>query len=248
MAKARKPRGGDASKGLPPTSEIPALRAFLSGEARPDEGALGFTELRGFLFAIASAPELIPPSEWIPLVFGNQEPRFDTKEHAEQILGGLMALYNEINAEVFDGEVRLPEDCRFRDDLLSNMEEDAPVSQWSRGFIRGHSWLNEIWDELLPDELEEEFGALFLTLSFFASRRVAEQFLAEETTERISLIDMARALRKVFPDAMAGYAHLGRSIHQALMEHPPEEVGRVGRNDPCPCGSGMKYKKCCGVS
>jgi len=21
---------------------------------------------------------------------------------------------------------------------------------------------------------------------------------------------------------------------------------RVGRNDPCPCGSGKKYKKCCG--
>ena len=25
------------------------------------------------------------------------------------------------------------------------------------------------------------------------------------------------------------------------------EQARVGRNDPCPCGSGKKYKKCCGV-
>jgi preprotein translocase subunit SecA len=25
-------------------------------------------------------------------------------------------------------------------------------------------------------------------------------------------------------------------------------VPRVGRNDPCPCGSGKKYKKCCGVN
>jgi uncharacterized protein YecA (UPF0149 family) len=23
---------------------------------------------------------------------------------------------------------------------------------------------------------------------------------------------------------------------------------KVGRNDPCPCGSGKKYKKCCGVA
>jgi uncharacterized protein YecA (UPF0149 family) len=23
---------------------------------------------------------------------------------------------------------------------------------------------------------------------------------------------------------------------------------KVGRNDPCPCGSGKKYKKCCGAS
>jgi preprotein translocase subunit SecA len=27
----------------------------------------------------------------------------------------------------------------------------------------------------------------------------------------------------------------------------PRSVNRVGRNDPCPCGSGKKYKKCCGV-
>jgi SEC-C motif-containing protein len=25
------------------------------------------------------------------------------------------------------------------------------------------------------------------------------------------------------------------------------EAPKVGRNDPCPCGSGRKYKKCCGV-
>jgi uncharacterized protein YecA (UPF0149 family) len=24
------------------------------------------------------------------------------------------------------------------------------------------------------------------------------------------------------------------------------EGGKIGRNDPCPCGSGLKYKKCCG--
>ena len=28
---------------------------------------------------------------------------------------------------------------------------------------------------------------------------------------------------------------------------PPRRVVKVGRNDPCPCGSGKKYKKCCGA-
>ena len=28
---------------------------------------------------------------------------------------------------------------------------------------------------------------------------------------------------------------------------PPRQVDKVGRNDPCPCGSGRKYKKCCGT-
>lgn len=27
----------------------------------------------------------------------------------------------------------------------------------------------------------------------------------------------------------------------------PRQVAKVGRNDPCPCGSGQKYKKCCGA-
>lgn len=28
---------------------------------------------------------------------------------------------------------------------------------------------------------------------------------------------------------------------------PPARAAKVGRNDPCPCGSGQKYKKCCGA-
>jgi preprotein translocase subunit SecA len=28
---------------------------------------------------------------------------------------------------------------------------------------------------------------------------------------------------------------------------PIEAKGQPGRNDPCPCGSGKKYKKCCGA-
>ena len=26
----------------------------------------------------------------------------------------------------------------------------------------------------------------------------------------------------------------------------PKRVNKIGRNDPCPCGSGKKYKNCCG--
>ena len=27
---------------------------------------------------------------------------------------------------------------------------------------------------------------------------------------------------------------------------PVRKAAEIGRNDPCPCGSGKKYKKCCG--
>ena len=35
-----------------------------------------------------------------------------------------------------------------------------------------------------------------------------------------------------------------------LLLNPPKTViaeKKIGRNEPCPCGSGKKYKKCCGV-
>ena len=34
------------------------------------------------------------------------------------------------------------------------------------------------------------------------------------------------------------------------MVNPPKPLtsSKVGRNDPCPCGSGKKYKKCCGTT
>jgi uncharacterized protein YecA (UPF0149 family) len=33
---------------------------------------------------------------------------------------------------------------------------------------------------------------------------------------------------------------------QASGPQPVQSRASVGRNDPCPCGSGKKYKKCCG--
>jgi len=33
---------------------------------------------------------------------------------------------------------------------------------------------------------------------------------------------------------------------ELLRDEPVVTTGKVGRNDPCPCGSGKKYKKCCG--
>jgi preprotein translocase subunit SecA len=31
-----------------------------------------------------------------------------------------------------------------------------------------------------------------------------------------------------------------------IVGQKPQKIGKIGRNDPCPCGSGKKYKKCCG--
>ena len=33
---------------------------------------------------------------------------------------------------------------------------------------------------------------------------------------------------------------------QTLKKQPIKKAQKIGRNDPCPCGSGKKYKQCCG--
>ena len=37
-----------------------------------------------------------------------------------------------------------------------------------------------------------------------------------------------------------------RATHGQMVNKPVVKGEKVGRNDPCPCGSGKKYKKCCG--
>jgi uncharacterized protein len=228
-----------------------SLKAFLADPARP-AGTLCYHELQGFLFAVASAPELIRPSEWMPLVFGDAEPGYGSFEEAEQVISELTSLYNAVNASVSGEKAAPPSDCVFRDDVLANLDWDAPVSQWSRGFVRGHQWLEELWESYVPEELDEEFAATLLALSFFASPEIAEALRKESASDQ-PLELLATTMRRIFAKAAAEYAHLGRSISQVLAEvaaadETPRQRQKIGRNDPCPCGSGRKYKKCCGAS
>lgn len=222
------------------------LKAFLEDPARP-EGTFRYHELQGFLFALASAPDLVRPSEWMPEIFGGVEAEYASLEEMQTVVGAIMALYNEVNGAVFAGSPALPADCAFRPDVLANLDDDAPVSEWARGFIHGHQWLEASWEDGIPEDLDEEFGAVIMTLSFFASRRFAESLLAE--TGKADLEAFATTIRRLFPDAMESYALLGRTIADAVRTaaEPVQAVAKPGRNDPCPCGSGRKYKKCCGA-
>ena len=74
--------------------------------------------------------------------------------------------------------------------------------------------------------------------------------LPEESVKQIVpvAINVANAVRLIenrghTPNELHG---LERKQVQPLFKQPEEKTVKVGRNDPCPCGSGKKYKKCCG--
>jgi uncharacterized protein len=143
----------------------------------------------------------------------------------------------------------LPDDCRSLPRALDNLDDSAPLAGWSRGFLMGHDWLEELWDVDLPADLDEDVGAALMTLSFFSSRSLAEAFHHEAAGQTVSFQAFAESILKFLPDALAQYAHIGRSVLSQVDDTappPPMHGSRTGRNDPCPCGSGKKVKKCCG--
>ena len=96
--------------------------------------------------------------------------------------------------------------------------------------------------------MAEELDATLMALSFFSSRQMAEDISGDQSFEA-----MADAIHKVVPTAVAQYAHMGRSIASVMAEHDwdePEQTphAKIARNEPCPCGSGKKYKNCCEVT
>jgi len=194
-----------------PAAPVLSLRTFLEQPARP-AGTLTYDAVRGFLFAVVSAPELIQPSEWLPIIFNEQEAGYATLDEAQQVLGHLMALYNDINASVVEERVALPDDCHVRPQALDNLDDSAPLARWSRGFLLGHEWLEELWAVELPDDLDQEVGVVLMTLSFFASRDLAEAFHAEGGWQTDSFEGLAELMLRVFPDALAEYAHVGRAV------------------------------------
>lgn len=229
------------------------LAVFLSAPDRP-EGTMGYCELAGFLFAVACSPELVQPSEWLPLVFNEHEGGFATLEEAQEILPAIMALYNHVNHGVLEGEPALPPGCTVRVGPIVNLESDAPLSRWARGFAGGHDWLENAWDEYAPEAFDDELDADMLILSFFASRKLAEACQKVIRSRDVSLEELAGEMLMALPDAMRSYAVMGRSMYEAALSEPhvetrvPVRSEKIGRNDPCPCGSGKKYKKCCGTA
>jgi uncharacterized protein len=204
-------------------AEAKALGAFLSHKDRP-EGTLSLHELQGFLFAVACAPELIMPSEWLPMIGDDREMRYEDLDEAQGILDLITGLYNEINAAVIERSDAMPRGCKFLEGSGANFDEEAPVSQWSRGFALGHDWLSELWDECVPDEhsaMSEELGACIMTLSFFSSKEMAEALYREAAPQKGGMKPKAfqrfeATMRRLFPSALASYANIGRTVSEVL--------------------------------
>lgn len=66
------------------------LRQFLDGPQRKPKH-LTYHQLQGFLFALAAGPDLVMPSEWVTLVFGDDGAEYKNLAEARRVMAALMA-------------------------------------------------------------------------------------------------------------------------------------------------------------
>ena len=91
--------------------------------------------------------------------------------------------------------------------------------------------------DLLPKTREELYAFLALVVS------VVTLLLQGPSDEKSQNITVNQTINQVFMET-------DKSVNAAASKPrrtPVETAPKVGRNAPCPCGSGKKYKKCCGA-
>lgn len=214
-------------------AELFELDDFLA-DASIESTSMDLAMLDGYLAAIAIGPGLVPPSAWLPWVWdpvdGQAEPVFDKNAQANRIISLLMRHYNAV-VEAFNTDPARFEPVFMRD-------ADYSAAAWSEGFLCGFQFDRQAWSLLVVGQ--PTWFAPFMRLG-------TEDGVAI-TTEQGDAASWADA---IVPSLVVIAAHW--TSRRAMPGHAPmpampivRATPKVGRNDPCPCGSGRKVKKCCG--
>jgi preprotein translocase subunit SecA len=107
--------------------------------------------------------------------------------------------------------------------------EKDPKTEYKREGFR-------MFDEML-ETIEDRVTDIIFKVRLEAGARARSVWHVSQTAhDEVGQFAMAEQQR-----AAAQAPQGERKVKQIRLEHP-----KVGRNDPCPCGSGKKYKKCCG--
>jgi uncharacterized protein len=204
------------------TYEAVELAEFLDSD---DVDCLSFDELRGFLTAVVSAPTTFRPSEWQSEAFGDQA--FASIEHARHILDLVIRLHNGIITTLDAGEP-----------FLGDADDDT-VADWCSGYMHG-ARMDPAWTRD-PEGVVFLFPLAILSGEFdLVGEEDADGNIIEDATPQLQ-----RARAELENTVRAAYQHFRtRRLAPGVVRSAP----KIGRNEPCPCGSGRKFKKCCGAS
>lgn len=198
------------------------------------------SQIEGYLAGIIVCPDLIMPSEWLPLIWDTDSqgdgPVFQNARLAEKLMGLVMEHYNATIADIDAGLYAPVFDVDTRND-------EVMWELWIDGFETAMGLRPKSWSVYLgmDDDATAAIAGL-LSLADIANRK-----------SRLKKADIER-LQAEAPDLIPGWIEILNAARRFQSAVPmssaptPAQSAKVGRNDPCPCGSGKKYKKCCGLN
>jgi uncharacterized protein len=219
--------------------DLETLDRFLSSDRSPPNSMM-LSDLDGFLTGIAIGPELVLPSEWLPLVWGGEAPEFADESEAKAVLGTIMGRYNEILRQI---------DHNAFDPIFWAARDGTVIAaDWAEGFLQAIMLRMDPWDRLLKSKRD---GQLLIPILALCGDENGESLLGLSPEDEDRIMEEAAEFVPACVTAIAGYwrGKGPKQISMPLMGGPPQQPytsPKVGRNDPCPCGSGKKFKKCCG--
>jgi uncharacterized protein len=208
---------------------------FFTSPAAP-KGVMSPMELDGYLTGVVVSPDLLLPSRWLNRIWGENEPTFDGLNQSQNVIAAVMHHYNAIIAALDAGfkqiEAKNPTSYRPLFLAASDKPNHDIVRTWVRGFGKAMALAPECWSSLAEDErlqplLAPFIGFLDVTDADFEPADNIDELLDEAAT------------------AIPRATIILRKIAQFSTAPTPGRRGKVGRNDRCPCGSGLKYKRCC---
>ncbi len=222
-------------------AELDRLADFLEG--CKGGKAMNVEQLDGFFAALIAGPDVVMPSECNREVFGgdlSEAVEFASLDEGKEILGLLMRHWNTIAGTLLKGKAHVPL-------LLEDEDGVAHGNDWAQGFMRGMHMRHDGWAELVNDE---KHGGCLIPMMMLCHEHdedpaMRPKPISAEQREEVIAGMAAGLLRayKYFREQRQTYAG-SASVRHSSESH--RSTSKIGRNDLCPCGSGKKYKKCCG--
>ncbi|SAK47071.1 yecA family protein [Caballeronia catudaia] len=206
------------------------------------DNAMTLERVDGFFAALICGPELVQLEEWLLAVLGENYARANDDDARNTVL----LLIRHWNTIADTLEFTLSEETVYLP-VLSLDEEDgvAHANEWADGFMDGINMRRESWQELFSDE--NHAGSLVPVLMLYHE----DDPDPELRTDPKALENREEIIQVM----IASLTHIYRYFDERRQENArrdaaesmPRKSDKVGRNEPCPCGSGRKYKHCCGA-
>lgn len=212
-----------------------------------DEDGMLLSEFDGFCAGVIVCPEMIPPSEWLPPIWGSSGmPEFETEQALQNALDLIMGHYNDVAQSL------VPPEFEYGPVLEHDERTDETLwEMWVSGFERAMRLRMDAWERIVASADEEAAASVSMMLSLHG--------IAEGTSDlpAISVADLRDRAPNLITEMVIALNRWTKGdskpgplapASEGFGPQAPFRGKKVGRNEPCPCGSGRKYKRCCGAN